>query len=71
MCSSTGSNYFEQAVPYEPYEYGMKAGSTLRPDEHGFVQCPEGPGFGVEVDWEAMEAATIHKIAVGEGELWG
>lgn len=20
MCSSTGSNYFEQAVPYEPYE---------------------------------------------------
>ena len=23
-----------------------------------------------EIDREAMEAATIHRIAVGEGELW-
>jgi L-alanine-DL-glutamate epimerase-like enolase superfamily enzyme len=67
--AGTGSNFFEQAVPYEPYEYGMK--DVLRPDEQGFVHCPTGPGFGVEVDWEAMEAATVHRIAVGEGELWG
>ena len=29
------------------------------------VQAPEGPGLGLELDWKAMEAATIHRIEVG------
>ena len=52
------------------YEYGMKEGSVLRPDAQGFVHAPSGPGLGVEVDWEAMNCATIARFAVGEGE-WG
>ena len=43
---------------------------VIRPDDEGYVHCPTGPGLGVRVDWEAMEAATIPRIAVGEGELW-
>eukprot|EP01045_Picozoa_sp_COSAG04_P035228 COSAG04_NODE_8040_length_1030_cov_4.723953_2_plen_41_part_00 len=35
MCSSSGSSYFEMAVPYEPYEYGML--DVIRPDDEGYV----------------------------------
>ena len=52
--------YFEQSVPYDSYEYGMKDVIRTQPD--GYVYAPRGPGLGVEVDWEAMEKATIHKL---------
>ena len=35
-----------------------------------FSAAPSGPGLGLRVDWEAMEDATVHRIAVGEGEQW-
>ena len=54
------SSYYEQPVPYEPYEYGMH--ETIRTDAEGFIQAPTRPGLGYEIDWEAMEAATIHRI---------
>ena len=54
--------YFEQSVPCEPYEYGMKDVIRTQPD--GCVSAPSGPGLGLEVDWEAMEAATMHSFAV-------
>ena len=44
MCSTSGSSFFEMAVPYEPYEYGMAAGSTIRPDSAGMIHCLAGPG---------------------------
>ena len=54
------STYFEMSVPYEPYEYGMK--DVIRPREDGYVYAPQKPGLGVEVDWEAMDAATIWRL---------
>ena len=54
------STYYEQAVPWEPYEYGMLDVIRTQPD--GNVAAPSGPGLGVGIDWEAMEAATIHRI---------
>ena len=54
--------YFEQAVPYEPYEYGMK--DVIRTGPDGMVAAPGGPGLGVEVDWQAMEAATLHSFTI-------
>ena len=50
--------YYEQAVPWEPYEYGMHDVIRTQPDGH--VVAPSGPGLGVQVDWDAMERATIH-----------
>ena len=38
--------YFEQAVPYQPYEYGMK--DVIRTGPDGMVAAPEGPGLGIE-----------------------
>ena len=54
------STYFEQAVPWEPYEYGMH--DVIRTGPDGHVVAPSGPGLGVEIDWEGMEAATIHRL---------
>ena len=53
-------SYFEQSVPYEPYEYGML--DVIRTAENGHVTPPDAPGLGVQVDWDAMRAATIHRL---------
>jgi L-alanine-DL-glutamate epimerase-like enolase superfamily enzyme len=45
-------------VPYEPYEYGML--DVIRTAADGTVKVPDGPGLGVRVDWQAMQAATVH-----------
>lgn len=55
------STYFEQAVPYASYEFGMA--QVIRTRSDGTVQAPEGPGLGLEIDWKAMEKATIHTIS--------
>ncbi len=62
MLAHDNCSYFEQSVPYEPYEYGMK--DVIRPQPDGYVKAPQGPGLGLEVDWEAMQAATIHAFVV-------
>ena len=56
--------FYEQPTPYEAYEYGMNDVIRTQPD--GYVYAPKGPGLGLEVDWEAMEAATIHSIDAKE-----
>lgn len=60
MLGHDSCTYYEQAVPYEAYEYGMK--DVIRTQSDGHVYAPDGPGLGVEIDWDAMEAATIHKL---------
>ena len=60
MLAFNCSSYFEQAVPYEPYEYGMV--DVIRTQKDGQVAAPQGPGLGVRVDWDVMQAATIHKL---------
>jgi L-alanine-DL-glutamate epimerase-like enolase superfamily enzyme len=32
---------------------------AIRTDSGGLVHAPQGPGLGIRVDWEAVEAATI------------
>jgi len=54
------SSYYEQPVPYEPYEYGMH--DVVRTDQDGYVHAPTGPGLGYGIDWDAMKAATIHRL---------
>jgi L-alanine-DL-glutamate epimerase-like enolase superfamily enzyme len=58
MLAFPNCTYYEQAVPYAAYEYGMK--DVIRTQANGYVQAPAGPGLGVQVDWVAMKAATIH-----------
>ncbi|MFN0195661.1 MAG: mandelate racemase/muconate lactonizing enzyme family protein [Planctomycetaceae bacterium] len=57
---SPNCTYYEQPIPYASYEYGMKDVVRTQPD--GYVYAPKGPGLGVEIDWDAMNAATILTI---------
>ena len=52
-------SFYEQPIPYEPYEYGMV--NVVRTEADGCVSGPEGPGLGVEVDQAAMDAATLFR----------
>ena len=49
--------YFEQAYPYENFEYGAK--NVIRTDKDGYVHAPERAGLGVEMDWDAVQEASI------------
>jgi L-alanine-DL-glutamate epimerase-like enolase superfamily enzyme len=60
MLGFNNCTYYEQAVPYEAYEYGMKDVIRTQPD--GYVYAPQGAGLGLEIDWDAMHAATIHQL---------
>lgn len=53
MLANANCDYFEQAAPFENYEFGAK--QAIRPDDDGFVQPSGLPGLGVEMDWDAIE----------------
>lgn len=60
MLGSDLCNYFEQAVPYASYEYGML--DTIRTAPDGHVHAPTAPGLGYAIDWDAIQRATIHRL---------
>lgn len=57
MLAYDNCTYFEQPIPFEPYEHG--AIDVIRTDSGGYVQAPTGPGLGVRMDWEAVKDATF------------
>ncbi|MCH8867800.1 MAG: hypothetical protein IID58_13240 [Proteobacteria bacterium] len=44
-------------MPKEAYEFGMKNGNLL---ERGRVVAPEGPGLGIEIDWDRLAMADFY-----------
>ena len=57
------TTYFEQAVPQEPFEHGVR--NPIRTDHAGSVRAPDGPGLGIELDDEAIDHATIALATAG------
>ena len=53
MLAHPHCTYFEQAAPFEKYEFG--AGQVIRPDADGFVRPSDLPGLGVEMDWDRID----------------
>jgi len=62
MLAHDHCTFYEHSVPQQPYEYGMH--DVIRSDSEGYVHAPTKPGLGLEVDWEAMEAATFHQFTI-------
>ena len=61
MLANERTRYFEASMPKEAYEFGMKNGNLLN---QGQVVAPEGPGLGIEVDWDNLAMADFYiKIA--------
>ncbi len=57
MLANERTRYFEAPMPKEAYEFGMKNGNLL---DRGRVVAPEGPGLGVEVDWDRLPTADFY-----------
>ncbi len=50
--------------PHDPPGYplevrDMMLSETLGPDSDGYVAVPQGPGLGVDVDWDVVEAHRV------------
>jgi L-alanine-DL-glutamate epimerase-like enolase superfamily enzyme len=54
--------YFEQPIPYPAFEYGV--GNPLRTEHDGCVPVPQGAGLGIDLDWGALDAATIARLDI-------
>ena len=57
MLANIRTQYFEASMPKDAYEFGMKNGNLL---DRGRVVAPEGPGLGIEVDWERLATADFY-----------
>jgi L-alanine-DL-glutamate epimerase-like enolase superfamily enzyme len=57
------TTYFEQAVPPEPFEHGVR--TPIRTGEDGIARAPDGPGLGIDLDDTALEDATIALATAG------
>lgn len=53
-------HYYEQAYPVEPWEFGTTVPIRV---QNGRVRAPEGPGLGVELDLDAIDAATVARFS--------
>ena len=54
MLGVEGCTYFEQPVPVEHFDYGVT--NPIRIDGEGMVRLPAGPGFGLDIEADRIEA---------------
>ncbi len=57
MLANERTRYFEAPMPKEAHEFGMKNGNLL---DQGRAVAPQGPGLGIEVDWDRLATADFH-----------
>lgn len=50
------SSYFEVLWPMEQFDFGLTA---PLPIENGIATMPEGPGLGIDLDWDLFENETV------------
>ena len=60
MLSSNNCSFYEQPLPYETFEFGMK--DVLRTSKDGYMYAPTKPGLGVEIDWDKMKTKIINSF---------
>lgn len=54
-------SYYEQPFPVGPWEFGTTTPLVVA---DGVVRAPDGPGLGVELDPDAIDAATLGRFSV-------
>ena len=59
------TSFFEQAVPPQPFEFGVREAIRTGPD--GLASVPAQPGLGIDVNHAAIEEATLGIVRAVEG----
>lgn len=57
MCGIPNAEFFEVILPDDVQKYGLL--DDLVVDRNGMVRVPDGPGLGVEIDFERIRATTL------------
>jgi L-alanine-DL-glutamate epimerase-like enolase superfamily enzyme len=57
MLGLEGCTWFEHPAPQEPYDYATR--NPLFLDSEGYVSAAEGPGIGVDMDWELIASEAF------------
>ena len=60
MLGVRGCSYFEHPVPIEHYEYACA--NPIRIEADGCVAAPDGPGLGLDLDWDRIERDALFVI---------
>ena len=64
MLAYSNCDFFEMPVPYSEFQHpGL---GMIEVDDQGFVNAPEHPGLGMEIDWDFVESISEHTIDVSE-----
>jgi L-alanine-DL-glutamate epimerase-like enolase superfamily enzyme len=61
-CAVRNSEYFELFVPEDTFQIPMKQSLRDFIDENGDIHVPDGPGLGVDIDWDLVDTCcTSHR----------
>lgn len=60
MLANDRTKYFESSMPKQAFEFGMLNGNLLK---QGKIVAPEGPGLGIEVDWDLLKTADFYRFS--------
>jgi L-alanine-DL-glutamate epimerase-like enolase superfamily enzyme len=56
-CAVKNSEYFELFAPHEEWSFPLK--ESFAPDANGDLHVPEGPGLGMDIDWDSVDDETL------------
>jgi L-alanine-DL-glutamate epimerase-like enolase superfamily enzyme len=56
-CAISNGDFFEVLVPETAYAYGLA--EYAHPGRDGLTHAPKGPGLGVTLDWEYIDAHRV------------
>jgi L-alanine-DL-glutamate epimerase-like enolase superfamily enzyme len=56
-CAISNCEFFEILYPVSAMEFGMR--QPLAIDAEGYAHAPQGPGLGIEWDWDFIDNSTV------------
>ncbi len=56
-CAIRNCEFFELLIPEEKFRFPMKDAYPI--DSTGIIHVPEGPGLGIELDWDAIDNTCV------------
>lgn len=63
-CAISNCEYFELHMPEKVFQFPMKEPYPI--DSEGMIHVPQKPGFGFEIDWDAVDNSTYETAKVAK-----
>lgn len=60
LCATANADFIEVLVPEAGSNYGLRSYPTVGQD--GFLTVPDGPGLGVEIDWDYIQGNLTSEL---------